>query len=389
MSLLPFDYAVRNLGRSRGRLAAILAGSTLVVLMMLTAAAFVRGMSRALTLDDAARNVILVGTGSEASLERSQIGVGATNQAMAGIPGIRESHGVPFVSPEIHLALVVRRSPEKDEELRAVLRGITPAAFLVHSRVQIVAGRMPRSGHNELLVGALAARKLGVPEADVGLGRSLWFEGEEWAIVGHFVAPGTVMEAEIWTSLGDLQVASRRDNTLSCVILTLDTAEFADVEAWTAMRLDLELAAIPESEYYASLRRFYRPIQLMVWVTAVLVALAGVLGGLNTLYAAFAARTRELGMLQALGFPRRAILLTLLQEALVASSAGGVVGCLLGRLLVHGHTLRFSMGVFALRVDATAVAVGLAGGLLVGLIGALPPAIHCLRLPIPSALKSA
>lgn len=388
MAYLPFDYAVRNLGRSRGRLAAILGGSTLVVLMLLTATAFVQGMRRTLTVDDTDRNVILLGTGSESSLERSQISAGVTSQILAGVSGIRERLGVPYVSPEINLALVARRAPERAEELRAVLRGITPAAFLVHPRVQIVEGAMPRAGHNELLVGTLAARKLDIPDADLAVGRSLWFEGQEWPIVGRFIAPGTVLEAEIWTGLGDLQVASRRENTLSCVVVTLDTAEFADVEAWATMRLDLELAAIPEAEYYASLRRFYRPIQLMVWATAVLVALAGILGGINTLYAAFAARTRELGMLQALGFPRRAILATLVQESLVASSAGGVIGCLLGRLLVHGHTLRFSMGVFALRVDATAVVVGLAGGLLVGLLGSLPPALNCLRLPIPTALKS-
>lgn len=388
MAYLPFDYAVRNLGRSRGRLAAILGGSTLVVLMLLTATAFVQGIRRTLTVNDSDRNVILLGTGSESSLERSQISAGVTSQILAGIGGIRERLGVPYVSPEINLALVARRSPERAEELRAVLRGITPAAFLVHPRVQIVEGTMPRAGHNELLVGALAARKLDIPDTDLAVGRSLWFEGQEWPIVGRFVAPGTVLEAEIWTGLGDLQVASRRDNTLSSVVVTLDSAEFADVEAWATMRLDLELAAIPEAAYYASLRRFYRPIQLMVWATAALVALAGILGGINTLYAAFAARTRELGMLQALGFPRRAILATLVQESLVACSAGGVFGCLLGRLLVHGHTLRFSMGVFALRVDATAIAVGLAGGLLIGLLGALPPAFNCLRLPIPTALKS-
>jgi len=32
--------------------------------------------------------------------------------------------------------------------------------------------------------------------------------------------------------------------------------------------------------------------------------------------------------------------------------------------------------------------VGVAGGLLVGLVGAIPPSIRCLRLPITEALKS-
>ena len=45
---LPFDYALRNLGRSRIRLAASLLGSMLVVLLVLASGGFVRGMQRTL-----------------------------------------------------------------------------------------------------------------------------------------------------------------------------------------------------------------------------------------------------------------------------------------------------------------------------------------------------
>jgi hypothetical protein len=46
------------------------------------------------------------------------------------------------------------------------------------------------------------------------------------------------------------------------------------------------------------------------------------------------------------------------------------------------------MGVFGLVVDAGVLALGLSAGLGLGLIGALPPAAQCLRLPIPVALKA-
>ena len=68
MRQLPFEYAYRNLGRSRVRLVASLFGSALVVLLVLAAAGFVRGMQ--LTLTQAAalhENVIILGAGSEES----------------------------------------------------------------------------------------------------------------------------------------------------------------------------------------------------------------------------------------------------------------------------------------------------------------------------------
>lgn len=388
MTFLPFDYSVRNLLRSPLRLIATIAGSLLVVLLVITAAAFVRGMQQALTVSSGNRNVIVLGAGSEESLERSQISPSVPGQFAAAFPGIRHTLGVPHLSPEIHLAMVVQREPGSSPELRAFLRGVTAQAFLVHPQVEIIEGHAPRQGHDELLVGALAAQKLGVPESVLAPGNSLWFAGREWKISGRFRAPATAMQAEIWLPLSDLQVASKNE-AISCVIATLgpDT-ETADVEAWAKTRLDLELAALSESEYYSTLRHFYRPIHVMVWVTAALMALAGLLGGLNTLYAAFAARTREVGMLQSLGFSRLAIFVGILQESLLSASTGALIAAAIARLALHGVAVRFSLGVFQLTVDSPTLSIGLAVGLAVGILGAIPPTAQCFRLPIASALKA-
>jgi ABC-type antimicrobial peptide transport system permease subunit len=155
------------------------------------------------------------------------------------------------------------------------------------------------------------------------------------------------------------------------------------------MRVDLELSAIPEAVYYAGLLRFYRPIQIMIWVTAALISLAGILGGFNTLYSAFAARIREIGMLQSLGFPRRAIILSLIQESLLVASAAVLIAVLLSVLLLDGIAVSLTMNVFQLTLNNKAILLGAATGLILGILGALPPAWRCLRMAIPESLKSA
>lgn len=387
MRLLPFDYAVRNLARSPRRFLAIVLGNTLVVLLLLAAAAFVEGMRDSLSLSQDSRNIILLATGSEESIERSEIPATTPGILAASVPGIHTLGGAPFLSPEILAALVFHEDREASGELRAIVRGITPGAFLVHERVEITDGRAPRPGRNELLAGALAAEKLGLPPEALAIGNTLWFEETPWTIVGHFRAPGTVLNAELWAPLHDLRIATKRDG-ISCVVLRLGQAEFADIDAFTKTRVDLELSAIPEAEYYASLLRFYRPIQIMIWATALLIALAGILGGLNTLYSAFAARIREVGMLQAVGFPRRAIIASLVQESLLSAAIAVLLAILLARLFLHGIAVSFSMGVFQLTLNSTVLLAGAATGLLLGTLGALPPAWRCLRLPIPEALKS-
>lgn len=386
---LPFEYAIRNLGRSRTRLVASLLGAALVVLLVLAAAGFVRGMQLTLVQREVLHeNIIILGTGSEEAIERSQIDAGVGSIAAASIAGLKEAAGVVYVSPEIHMALPVRESATSTQDLAAVMRGVRPVALLVHPEVEIFEGRPPRSGEDELMVGALAATRLGVPDDRLLLGQTLHFDSRDWEIVGRFRAPNTAMNAEIWLPMIDLQIATKREASLSCVIVSLGEGAFADVDLFAKSRLDLEITAIRESDYYASIAAFYQPIRVMVMVTASLIALGGVLGGLNTMYAAFAARVREVGMLQSLGFTRRAIVLNLTEESLFAASCGAVIGCAVGLLLLDGLAVRFSMGAFRITLDAPVMLVGIGGGLLVGLVGAIPPAVRCLRLPITEALKS-
>lgn len=388
MRLLPFDYAVRNLGRSTRRLVAMVLGSTLVVLLALAAGAFVRGMDRSLTVSSGDENVIILGAGSEESLERSEIPASVGELLAATVPGLRTRLGVPYVSPEVVMALVVRAQRDAPSDLQAVLRGITPAALLVHSQVQIIEGRAPRTAQDEIMVGALAGTQLGLPPDAVAVGRTLWFAERNWTITGRFIAPGTVMESEIWFPLRDLMTATKR-STISCVVATLGGAEFGDVDAFCKQRLDLEIVALRESAYFARLQDFFGPIRAMVWVTAGLVALGGLFGGLNTLYAAFAARVREFATLQTLGFSRLAVLVSLVQEAVLVTAAGGLLAALAAVALLDGVAVRFSMGSFGLVVDAAVVAGGLLAGVALGVVGAFPPAWRCLRIPVKDALRTA
>lgn len=387
MKCLPFEYAVRNLGRSRLRLILSISGSFLVVTLVITAMAFVRGMEKSLISSGAENNVIILGAGSEESIERSEISPAVAGLVMSGVPGIKSRLGQAYVSPEVHMSLVLGTEPGHDSTSTAVIRGITPAAYRVHTQVQIIAGRAPQAGQDEIMVGQLTSRRMGWDREKLALNKTIWFDNRAWTIVGHFAAPNTVMDAEIWCPLSDLQIAAKRDS-ISCVVLTLDQAEFSDVDIFASTRLDLEIIAIPETKYYQKLVSFYRPVRMMVWITAALIGMGGLFGGLNILYAAFAARFREIGMLQSLGYSRMAIAVSLIQESVLIALTGALAASLLSLVLLDGSAVRISMGAFNLALDAETLGAGLAAGLLLGIMGALPPMMNCLRLPIPEALKA-
>jgi putative ABC transport system permease protein len=385
MRTLPFEYAVRNLGRNPARLLLTVGGSALVVLLVLTATGFVSGMQAAFVTSGREANVILMGSGSEESIERSEVPMRTSGIVAASLSGLIKRAGIDAVSPEAHIAIPV--TGIGTDGAMSVIRGIEPTAFLVHPEVRVVAGRPPRTGASELLAGMLVVRSMGFDPPESVIGTVVEIDEDPYTVVGIHEADGGVAEGELWTALTDLMATTQRDS-VSCVVVTMDEAQFADLEAFAASRLDLELIAMPETDYYAKLSAFFRPIGLMVLVTAGLIAIGAVLGGLNTTYAAFASRVREIGTLQTLGYSRRAIALSLMQESVLAAAIGTLIACGLGVWLLDQVVVQFSMGAFGLRMDAGVMTWGLATGLLLGAIGAVLPAWRCLRLPIAESLKA-
>ena len=389
MKLLPFEYAVRNLGRSPLRLVLSVGGSLLVVLLVLASAGFIQGMQSSMRVSGHPKNSILLGAGSEESIERSEIAMRTAGIVSASVPGLRKRAGVDAVSPEIHLAmpLTLADAPVHTNGRLSIIRGVMPEAMLVHDNVILSHGRLPEPGKNELAAGQLAAIGFDFNPPELMVGESVRLDDDEYKIVGILTAEGGVIEGEFWTPLTDLQVTAQRDS-LSCVVIRRDDAESADLEVFAAQRLDLELVSMEEVEYYAALSAFFRPVQIMVMVTAILIAIGGILGGLNTMYAAFASRVREIGSLQTLGYSRFAIMISLIQESILASAIGAIFACTIGAVILDGFVIRFSLGAFGLSITAPVIALGLIAGLLLGIFGAAIPAWRCLRKPIPEALKA-
>jgi putative ABC transport system permease protein len=381
--MLPLSYAVRNLFRSKSRLLQTIGGSAMVVLLVMASVAINNGMKRVLSASGSDRNVILVGAGSEESIQRSEVAERAAGIAEAAVAGITETLGSRAVSSEIHYMNYLDLPDGRKRQ--AMLRGITLQALRVHPEVRLIEGNFPTAG--ELMVGRLAWRKLGIDENDLKVGAILTLEDQPLKISGIFAAPGTVLESEIWATLGDLRVLAKRE-TLSCVVLRLDDpADYAEADLFAKQRLDLELSALRESDYYDRLSAFFKPLRAMTWITAGLIAAGAIFGGINTLYAAFASRVRELATLQSIGFGRGALLWSLIQESTLACLTGALIASVIAVFLLDGRTIPFSIGAFTLEVGPGVAITGILTGLLLGLLGALPPAIRCLKPPLPTALR--
>ncbi len=375
--MIPLAYALRNLWRRRARTVATILGIGATTLLVVVMTAFSAGLDNASAKTARDDVVILLGTSAEVDLVRSVVARGSAEAAAAAAPGVLSAGGVRAASVELHLAT---RSGDRI----GLLRGVNPSAYLVHPQVSVIEGRDPRSPF-ELMVGRLAATRMGLPESDLAVGRTIRLENRDWKVSGRFAAPGTVMEAEMWTRLDDLMLATKRED-VSCVAVRLeDPGAIDDVRLFAARRLDLEIAAVPEAELMRELERGLKPITALARWMALLVLAAGAFACANTMFAAVLARTKELATLRALGYSPFAVALSLVQEATLVAFLGGATGVFAA--LAIGHiSLRFPMGAFTLDLDVQRRALGLGAAVVSGLLGGIVPALRAVRMRLVDAL---
>lgn len=382
---LPWEYAVRNLLRRPLRTVLTFAGLTMVIVLIFVVVGFVRGLDRSLAVSGDPRVAIVSSLGMGSNLEYSSIPMRTSDLLSASVGGIQERYGHKYVSPELYLGTEIAVDDSVSPSM-GLVRGVTPSAVLVRHQVQIDEGDWPQSG--EVLVGRLVGAKLDARRKRLAVGKTLRIEGRSWRISGIFTADGSAFESEIWCRLDELQQAMKRQD-LSIVAVTLEPgSEFSELDLFCKQRLDLELQAMREVDYYASLQKDYAPVRWLAWLVVMLVAGAGLFAGLNTMYGSVVGRIPELAMLQTLGFVRRAILISLVQESVLLSAGASLLATVVALFFINGASVRFTMGAFALHIDNTSILIGSGVGLLLGLIGAIPPAIRALRMPIVDGLKT-
>ena len=112
----------------------------------------------------------------------------------------------------------------------------------------------------------------------------------------------------------------------------------------------------------------------------------------NTMFAAVASRSREIGTLRALGFRRGSILFSFLLESVLLCLLGGLLGCLAtlpfnGLSTGTANWSTFSELTFAFRFGPKVLLQGIVMALAMGLLGGLIPAIRAVRLNIVNALR--
>jgi putative ABC transport system permease protein len=306
------------------------------------------------------------------------------------VPGIaRDAKGGPLASGEAVVLLFLAR--EDGKKANVTIRGVREAGYALRPEMKIVAGRMARPALPDLVVGKRLADRF--PE--LGLDRRLRLGSREYTVVGLFTAGGSAYESEAFgdadTIVGDFQRTG-----LSAARLRVADASPAAVSAVAdAIKENrkFSLEAKSEPAYYDAQRVSAGAILWMGGLISSILAVGAIFATMNTLYAAVAARAREIATLRALGFGRPSILLAILVESAAISVAGWAIAIAVAKLGLDGLStgttsfVTFSEIAFDFRVDGGVAGAALVFTLAIGIAGGLLPAVRATRTPVSVALR--
>ncbi|GIU73275.1 MAG: multidrug ABC transporter permease [Bryobacteraceae bacterium] len=385
--ILPLSYNLRNLAERRTTTLMTALGIGLTVAVLAASFALVDGLRLALEASGHPLHVLVTRKGSDSELV-SNFERRVFNE-LKFKPGIaRNARGEPLASLEMVTAINLA-SIEFPEGANVTVRGVTPVGIEIRDDARLVEGRWFTPGRREVTVGSLIARRY--PEARPG-GR-LRFGRGEWEVVGVYDSDQMARNSEILGDLNQLAADFNRADVLSSALLRA-----TDPAAQQALINDLEtdtrlnVKARPEKEYYAQQTSSGDLIRYLGTAVALIMAVGSCFAAMNTMYAAVARRSREIGTLRVLGFSRVSILMSFLVEALLLAMLGGALGLVLvlpvnGLTTGIGSFTTFTEIAFQLRITPRTMAASLGFALLMGAAGGLLPAWQAARKEILAALR--
>jgi putative ABC transport system permease protein len=383
---IPIAYNLRNLVVRKTTTLMTALGIALTVAVLLAILAMINGLHATLSSTGDPLHVIVLRKGSESEIVSNFTRTSYQDlKFKAGIATGKD--GQPLASLEV-VTVINLGSAEGQEGTNVTVRGLPPAGLEMRPGLKISAGRWFEPGKREVVVGKPIAAKY--PEAAVG--KKIRFGRGDWEVVGVMDAGDGGQGSEIWGDLNQVSADLQRVEVLSSALV-----QATDAIAAKALINDinndqrLNMSAQSEVEYYEAQTVSAAPIEFTGIFVAVIMAIGSSFAAMNTMYAAVARRSREIGTLRVLGFSKGSILISFFFESVLLSALGGLLGCLLV-LPLNGittgiGTANFSETSFNFHVSPQIMLGGIMFAVVLGCVGGLFPARMASKKEILTALR--
>ena len=169
---------------------------------------------------------------------------------------------------------------------------------------------------------------------------------ENMVVSGIMKSEGSTFGSEVWVTWDWASKHFNKDQYTTIVLRVSDDSEAGARALAKHLSLDFKnprIRAVEEPKYFEDLGKSNDQTLSSVILVAIIMAIGGVFGVMNTMFAAISQRTKDIGVLRILGYSRWQVLVSFFMESLLLAVIGGVIGCAVGSLC-HGWTASSIIG---------------------------------------------
>jgi putative ABC transport system permease protein len=212
--------------------------------------------------------------------------------------------------------------------------------------------------------------------------------GRAFKVTGVYHSGDRFEDLGIVLPLGVVEALAKRPGEVTSIGVNVKLGQNVKTVAQRLQARYPGIAAITEPGQAIKVDTSSRLIISTGWIISILALIVGGIGVTNTMAMSVFERTREIGILRAVGWPAGRIGAMILSEAIGICLLALGVGCALGVLAAQVFVRRSSLsGLISPAYDASTFAWGLAFALGVAVIGALYPTWRAVRLAPIEALR--
>lgn len=252
-----------------------------------------------------------------------------------------------------------------------------------------VNGTIFNDNANEIIIGKSFAEN-----QNKSVGDSITLFNQTFKITGVYETGNMMTDMGAFMSLTKLQNVSAQnqtsDNTKISNILVkvTDNANVTTVSQAIKDAYPNELSTITAAEQAERMNSVLGVINDASWAISLLAIFIGGVGVINTMIMSVFERTREIGVLKAVGWKSKRILGMILGESIVLTLIAGVLGTIVGIIAVEVGIMALGAGTIlkpVYSIDIFLRAFGIA--ILVGVLGGIYPAYRASKLAPTEALR--
>jgi len=264
-----------------------------------------------------------------------------------------------------------------------IVAGISSGEAL-SSKFAMLEGRPPVPGRKELILGSLASAQLHYRPGN----KIVLIDSEVFTVTGIYTFGSRIMDAAAVLDITDAQRLLKTDQYVNMAFIQVDPGIDPGLIMERIQELLPNLSVLRSADFTGQVRMF-NTVNFFVWVISLISIFTCCIVVMNTLFMAISERTREIGVLMAIGWSRFMIFRMILTEAVIICLAGGIAGDVGGLLFlsVLNRMNVIGVGWMPASIPPEIVAASFALSLGLGVVSACYPAFIASKLLPVDALR--